>query len=421
MNDPDAAAKPQTHVASRRFRWSFAALLAALATLGPFSIDAYLPAFSGIQQSLGATPLQIQQTLSGYLFAFGLMFLFHGALSDSFGRRPVILAALVVYTLASVAAALTTTVEGLILWRIVQGLSVGAGMVVGRAMIRDLFGPEDAQRLMSIVTLFFGLAPAVAPIIGGWLFIGFGWRSIFAFLAAVGLLLVAVGWRYLPETLAETARQSFHPRALLKGYEEVGINSRFLLLSLAAGFNFNGFFLYIVSAPTFLGEHLGLGPQQYAWLFIPSIVGIMIGSQLSGRAAGRLTPAQTVKRAYGFMAVAAVGNLAYAFTTAPSLPWAMVPIFFYGVGFAMAMPSISLITLDLFPTRRGMAASLQGFVSGMVNTLTAGVIAPALFHDPRWLALGMAAMMFLGLSSWLAYLRSSRRRAGVLPTPIGEP
>jgi DHA1 family bicyclomycin/chloramphenicol resistance-like MFS transporter len=421
MNDPDAAAKRQTHVASRRFRWSFAALLAALATLGPFSIDAYLPAFGGIQQSLNATPLQIQQTLSGYLFAFGLMFLFHGALSDSFGRRPVILVALVVYTIASAAAALTTTVEGLILWRIVQGLSVGAGMVVGRAMIRDLFGPEDSQRLMSLVTLFFGLAPAVAPIIGGWLFIGFGWRSIFWFLAIVGFVLVVVGWRYLPETLAETARQSFHPMALLKGYEEVGINVRFLLLSLAAGFNFNGFFLYIVSAPTFLGEHLGLGPQQYAWLFIPSIVGIMIGSQLSGRAAGRLTPQQTVKRAYGFMGVAAAGNLVYALAAAPSIPWAMVPIFFYGVGFAMAMPSISLITLDLFPTRRGMAASLQGFVSGMVNTLTAGVIAPAVFHDPRGLALGMAVMMFLGLASWLAYLRSSRRRTRVPLTPIGEP
>jgi DHA1 family bicyclomycin/chloramphenicol resistance-like MFS transporter len=406
--------------ASRHFRWTFAALLAALSTLGPFSIDAYLPAFAGIQASLDATPLQIQQTLSGYLFAFGLMFLFHGALSDSFGRRPVILVALVAYTVASACAALTTTVNGLILWRIVQGLSVGAGMVVGRAMIRDLFGPEDAQRLMSLVTLFFGLAPAVAPIVGGWLFIGLGWRAIFWFLALVGLVLVAVSWRFLPETLPEKGRQSFHPVALLKGYEEVGINVRFLLLSLAAGFNFNAFFLYIVSAPAFLGMHLGLGPEQYAWLFIPSIAGIMIGSQLSGRAAGRLTAPQTVKRAYAFMASAAIGNLAYNLVATPSIPWAMVPIFFYGIGFAMAMPSISLITLDLFPTRRGMAASLQGFVSGMVNTLTAGMVAPALFHDTRWLAAGMVAMMALGLASWLLYLRSARRRAGELPPPVTE-
>lgn len=411
---------PKSRIASRRFRWGFAAMLAALAALGPFSIDAYLPAFAGIQASLGATPLEIQQTLSGYLFAFGLMFLFHGALSDSFGRRPVILVALVVYALASAFAALATSAHGLIGWRIVQGLSVGAGMVVGRAMIRDLFGAEDAQRLMSMVTLFFGLAPAIAPIIGGWLFVAMGWRAIFWFLAAVGGLLVVVGWRFLPETLPESSRQSFHPMALLKGYEEVGINMRFLLLSLAVGFNFNAFFLYIVSAPAFLGEHLGLGPQQYAWLFIPCIVGIMVGSQISGRSAGKFSAVQTVTRAYGFMAFAALANLVYSITVSPSIPWAVIPIMIYGVGFAMAMPSIALITLDLFPTRRGMAASLQGFVSGMINVLTAGVVSPLVWHDTRYLALAMVAMMLAGLASWLAYLRSARNKARELPRPAPD-
>jgi MFS transporter, DHA1 family, multidrug resistance protein len=399
------------HHRTRRFRWGFAAMLAALAALGPFSIDAYLPAFAGIQLSLGATPLEIQQTMSAYLFAFGLMFLFHGALSDSFGRRPVILVALVVYTLASAGAALAPNVHALILWRVVQGLSVGAGMVVGRAMIRDLFGPEDAQRLMSLVTLFFGLAPAVAPVIGGWLFVGLGWRAIFWFLTLVGALLVVVGWIRLPETHPESSRHPFHLVALLKGYEEVGIHARFLLLSLVVGFNFNAFFLYIVSAPVFLGEHLRLGPQQYAWLFLPCILGIMFGAQLSGRAAGRYTPAKTVARAYGFMGIAALGNLAYAFALPPSIPWAVLPIMIYGVGFAMAMPSVSLITLDLFPTRRGMAASLQGFVSGMVNVLTAGVISPAVSHDPRLLAVGMFVLMALGFGSWRLYLRSARRKA----------
>jgi DHA1 family bicyclomycin/chloramphenicol resistance-like MFS transporter len=412
--------KNLAHFQTARFRWGFAAMLAALATLGPFSIDAYLPAFAGIQASLGATPIEIQQTLSGYLFAFGLMFLFHGALSDSFGRKPVIIVSLVVYTLASVGAALSASVQGLIAWRVMQGLSVGAGMVVGRAMIRDLFGPEDSQRLMSMVTLFFGLAPAVAPVIGGWLFLGLGWRAIFWFLAAVGAALVAAGARFLPETLPESSRHSFHPVALLKGYEEVGIHTRFLLLSLAAGFNFNGFFVYIVSAPVFLGKHLGLGPQQYAWLFVPCIVGIMFGSQVSGRSAGRFTARQTVRLAYGFMGAASLVNVAYAFLAPPSIPWAVLPIALYGVGFAMAMPSISLTTLDLFPTRRGMAASLQGFVSGMCNVLTSGVIAPLVWSDPRALAVAMLAMMLVGLGSWSLYLRSARRRSAQPPQPAPE-
>ena len=407
-------------LASRRFRWTFAALLAALSTLGPFSVDAYLPAFAGIQASLGATALEIQQTLSAYLFAFGLMFLFHGALSDSFGRRPVIMTALVVYTVASAMAALTDSVHGLIVWRVVQGLSVGAGMVVGRAMIRDLFDAENAQRLMSLVTLFFGLAPAIAPVIGGGLFLALGWRSVFWFLALVGVALVIAGWRFLPETLAPEGRQSFHPIPLLQGYREVGINIRFLLLSIAAGFNFNAFFLYIVSAPVFLGTHLGLGPAQYAWLFVPCIAGIMLGSQLSGRAAGKHSAATTLRRAYGVMAPAAIGNLLSAFALPPSIPWAVLPLALYGVGFAMAMPSITLTTLDLFPTRRGMAASLQGFVSGMVNVLTAGVISPLLWDHPRWLALGMLAMMALGFASWTAFTRLTARRKRLQPEPIGE-
>ena len=401
--------------ATRRFRWTFAALLAGLSTLGPFSIDAYLPAFAGIQESLDATPLEIQQTLSSYLFAFGVMFLFHGALSDSFGRRPVILVALVVYTAASLYCAIAESVHGLIVGRVLQGLSVGAGMVVGRAMIRDLFGPEDAQRLMSMVTLFFGLAPAIAPVIGGWLFVGLGWRSIFFFLTAVGVILVAVSWRYLPETLRVEQRQSFHPMALIKGYREVGVHLRFLLLSLAVGLNFNAFFLYIVSAPVFLGTHLGLGPEQYAWLFVPCIIGIMVGSQVSGFSAGRISATETVARAYAVMGLAASINLLYAFAATPAIPWAVLPLALYGVGFAMAMPSISLITLDLFPTRRGMAASLQGFVSGMVNVITAGVISPLLWDHPRWLAIGMLAMMLGAFASWRLYLRTAGRRAGLPP------
>ncbi len=404
---------------TKSFRTGFAALLAALATLGPFSVDTYLPAFAGIQASLATTPVGMQQTLSAYLFAFALMFLFHGALSDSFGRRPVILVAIGVFAAASVGAALSTSLEILIAWRVLQGLSVGAGMVVGRAMIRDLFGPEDAQRLMSLVTLFFALAPAVAPFIGGWLYLGLGWRSIFWFLAAVSVVIVAVSYRLLPETLPEQARQSFHPVALMKGYNEVGMNPLFLWLSLAVGCNFSALFLYILSSPVFLGEHLKLGPDEYAWLFIPSILGIMIGSQLSGRAAGKLGAAQTVKRAYAFMIFAASGNLVYALLAPPTLPWAVIPIFFYGIGTAMAMPSVTLLTLDLFPTRRGMAASLQSFVSGLINTLTAGVISPALSHDPRWLAAGMFGLMVCGLGSWLAYLHVLRGGAEP-PAPAPE-
>ena len=144
-------------------RWALAILLAMLGMLGPFSIDTYLPAFSGMAQSLAATPAQMQQTLSAYLFGFALMNLFHGALSDAFGRRPVVLWGLALFTLASLGCALSQSIAQLVAFRALQGMSAGAGVVVSRAIIRDMFPPADAQRVMSQVTIFFGIAPAIAP------------------------------------------------------------------------------------------------------------------------------------------------------------------------------------------------------------------------------------------------------------------
>ena len=186
-------------------------LLAGLGALGPFSIDTYLPAFAGIATSLGATPVQMQQTLSAYLFGSAAMNLFHGALADSFGRRPVVLWGVGLFTLASVGCALSQSIGWLIFFRTLQGLAAGAGMVVSRAVIRDMFPPADAQRVMSQVTIFFGVAPAVAPLVGGWLFVHADWHSIFWFLACIGAVLGLVMWRKLPESLHASQKQSFHP------------------------------------------------------------------------------------------------------------------------------------------------------------------------------------------------------------------
>src|SRR5678816_1277343 len=214
-------------------RWALAALLALLGMLGPFSIDTYIPAFSGIAQAIGATPVEMQQTLSAYLFGFAFMNLFHGALSDSFGRRPVVLWGIAVFTLASLGCALSQHIGALVLFRALQGMSAGAGIVVSRAVIRDMFPPADAQRVMSQVTIYFGVAPAVAPMMGGFLFIHAGWHSIFWFLTGVGVVLFAIVWRLLPETLHDTHRQPDNVRTIHGGYWELAGNPRFFMLALA--------------------------------------------------------------------------------------------------------------------------------------------------------------------------------------------
>ena len=177
---------PQANMLWTGPKWALAVLLAVLGMLGPFSIDTYLPAFAGIATALGATPIEMQQTLSAYLFGFAFMNLFHGALADSFGRRPVVLWGIALFTIASAGCALSQSIGQLVFFRAVQGLSTGAGIVVSRAVIRDMFPPAQAQQVMSQVTIYFGVAPAVAPIVGGWLFVHTGWHSIFWFLALVG-------------------------------------------------------------------------------------------------------------------------------------------------------------------------------------------------------------------------------------------
>lgn len=381
-------------------RWALAILLAVLGMLGPFSIDTYIPAFSGIAASIGATPVEMQQTLSAYLFGFAFMNLFHGALSDSFGRRPVVLWGLAVFTIASLGCALSETIGQLVFFRALQGLSTGAGIVVSRAVIRDMFPPAEAQKVMSQVTIYFGVAPAIAPIVGGFLFVHAGWHAVFWFLVAVGVVLFAANWKLLPETLHTSQRQPFEVRHLMRGYRDLCSDPRFLLLALASGVPFNGMFLYVLSAPAFLGDHLGLSPTQFFWFFLLTIGGIMSGAWVSGRMAGKLTPKRQIRHGFLIMLLVSVVNVAANWLFPPHAAWSMLPVAVFAFGWALMVPVITLLVLDLHPERRGMASSLQAVIGSTANGLVAGVIAPLVMHSTLGLALTSAAMMSIGLVAW---------------------
>lgn len=388
-----------------------AALLAALAAIGPFSIDSYLPAFPAMGEELGATPLQVQQTLTAYMATFAFMSLWHGALSDRFGRRGVIIVSMGLFSLASLLCAFVTSIEWLWTGRALQGVSAGAGMVVGRAVIRDLYDGAHAQRLMSRVMLIFGVAPAVAPLVGGALLALAGWRSIFVFLALFGALLGWMTWRYLPETLAPAARQPLNPMYLVRAYGSVFSSMAFVLAALAVALNFNGFFLYVVSAPVFVIEHLGLGPLDFPWLFVPAVSGMMGGAWVSGRVAGRWSPRRTIATGFAVMLAAALINVVHAALLPPALPASVLPVMMYTCGMSLAMPSLTLLALDLFPTRRGMAASCQSFLQMGVNALSAGMVVPLLWASPLTLGLGMSLFVALGLGAVLLALRRYRLAA----------
>ena len=382
-------------------KWALAVLLAILGMLGPFSIDTYIPAFSGIATALGATPIQMQQTLSAYLFGFAFMNLFHGALADSFGRRPVVLWGIALFTLASAGCALSQNIGQLVFFRAVQGLSTGAGIVVSRAVIRDMFPPAQAQQVMSQVTIYFGVAPAIAPIVGGWLFVHTGWQSIFWFLTLVGATLWITNFRLLPETLAHQHRQPFNVQHLMRGYWALGASPKFVLLAFASGIPFNGMFLYVLSAPAFLGEHLQLAPTQFFWFFVLTISGIMGGAWLSGRLAGRIAPKRQIRHGFVIMFSVGIVNVALNFLIPPHPAWALLPIAIFAFGWALMVPVVTLLVLDLVPERRGMASSLQAFVGSTANGIVAGVISPMVMHSTQGLALASLSMLGIGLVAWL--------------------
>ena len=390
----------------RRATRGIAALLASLSALGPFSIDTYLPAFPDIASTLGASQLDVQQTLSVYLLSFAVMTLWHGAISDRFGRRRVILWALALFGAASLGCVFASRIEHLWFWRAMQGISAGAGIVISRAIVRDLYDGAAAQRLMSQITMMFALAPAIAPLIGGWLQVLFGWRAIFAFLVLATLALLVACWYLLPETLPVEKRQSLRPAYLGRTYFQVLTSPPFLLACLALSMNFAGFFIYVLSAPVFLMQHLGLPETAFLWLFGPAMGGLMAGSWTSGRLAGKLSLNRSIALGYGIMSAAALGNLLLNLGATPALPWAVAPLFVYTFGMSLAMPCLTIFALDPFPAQRGLAASCQTFLQSGFNGLAAAVIAPLLWGSTRSLALGMGGLMLAGGLAALARYRS---------------
>ncbi|WP_051971582.1 multidrug effflux MFS transporter [Massilia sp. 9096] len=378
-------------------------ILACLGMVGALAIDTYLPSMPAIGRAFAVGPVAVQQTLSVFLFMFAFMMLFYGTLSDSFGRRPVILVALVVYTAASAGAACAPTFGWLLLCRALQGMSAGAGSVIGQAIVQDRFTGADAQRIMSHVMMVFGLAPAVAPILGGWLFVSFGWRATFVFLAIFGALMLVTCLRLLPESLPVDKRHAFHPGSIARNYVKVLGHPQFLLLSLSVGLAFGGLSLYIGSAANFIMDILHLPETAFAWMFIPLISGMVIGSAWGGKRATKM-PAATLRAiGFGTMLLACVLNVGYTAWAGSdvTVPWAVLPLMVYTFGLAVAMPAIQVGALGLFPENRGLASSMLSFIQMMSFALVSGLVAPLLFGSAFKIACGVA----IGLAASFAACR----------------
>jgi len=367
-------------------------VLAGLAALAPFAIDTYLPAFPGLELALVASPLELQQSLTFYLLPYALMTLWHGAISDSIGRITTIKWGLGVFVVASIGCAFANNIETLWFFRILQGLSGGAGNVVARAMVRDLFEGPQAQRVMATVQMLFGIAPAVAPIIGG-LLLGIHWQAIFVFLALYAAISLWAAVRYLPETMPKEKRMPLSAKKVLSSYRLIFSDKEFNLVVLASAANFAAFFIYVLASPVFLVKQLGLSDQQFGYMFIPTVCGMVLGSYLAKRAAGVYTSQQVLKVAYAWMGAMVLLNLVVCLNLPVSPLYNILPVALFNVGMALAMPILSLAALDRHAKIRGTAASGQAFVQMLLSTVSAGLIVPLVWAEPLGLALAMAAYL----------------------------
>jgi DHA1 family bicyclomycin/chloramphenicol resistance-like MFS transporter len=375
----------------------FAAILSMIA---PFSINTYLPSFPDIEREFGISRAILSQSLGVYLFAFAVSTLFWGPLADRLGRRLVILVSMTVYTLASIGCALADNAEMFMFLRILQGLSASGGVIAARAMIRDAHSAEAARRAMAQAILWFAIAPAIAPILGGWLHEMFGWRSVFWFLCSFGCLMILMAI-FTPETLGEDDRRSIHPATVVRTYISALLHKQFPALIFSWSLAFAGQFLYVAGAPTVIYEFLGLGPDDFAWLFLPLVTGLILGALISDRLTHRWSAEKTISMGFLLMVLASVISICVAGFSVASIPGVIGPLLLYVTGFALMLPGLTVLALDCMPNHRGTAASMQGFLQMLTGAGVASIAVPLL--NGRWLNFALGQALFLVLASGLWY------------------
>jgi MFS transporter, DHA1 family, multidrug resistance protein len=362
--------------------------------------------------------LQLQQVITAYMLPFAFASLIHGPLSDAIGRRPVMIWGMSLYTVGSIACTLAPSYHSLMAARVLQGATAGVGVVIGRAVIRDLYEGARAQRLMSLTTMIFSIAPAVAPIIGGWAHVAFGWRAVFAVMTLCGLVFAFSAWWKLPETHPVNARVPFNPRNLVATSATVLRHPEFLMLAIAAAVNFGSLACYIGSAPAIVEMHWGKGETDYFMLFLPVICGILTGAILSTIFARRLDVLAQIRIG---LVITLVGALARAIIHS-SVDQVPVPLqqgllYFSGIGAQFAFPALTLRMLDLFPAARGTAAAGQSFMALLITAFTFGVVAPQVLSHLSWLA--WTSVGYASLAS-LCWHLSRRWHATHHPVPPGQ-
>ncbi len=396
MSSSPAAASPS-------FR--LAALLTTLVALGPLSTDLYLPSLPTLAAVFSTDAARVQLTLSVFLAGFAVGQLVYGALSDRFGRRPVMLGGLALYLLASVACLFAQSISMLIAARFVQALGACAGPVLGRAIVRDVWGPVEAVRVLAYVSGSMALAPLVGPTLGGFLTVWFGWQSNFVLLALFSALQIAAVWYWLGESNQHLDRSATQPGRIIKNFAILLVDRNYLGYLLALSFSYSALFAFISGSSFVLSTRFGLSPQVFGMCFGLVVAGYVSGSMLSGR----------LVRRYGGDHLLHVGGWIGAF--AGAVMWGLervgvhhlvavlAPMFFVTLSIGLVMSNAVGRALAPYPKMAGAASSLMGFCQMSMAALVGTLVGHGVDSGATVLSMTVALCSMLVPLSYLALVR----------------
>ena len=382
--------------------FALTALLAGLSAVGPLTTDMYLPSLPDIARLLGASSAQVQLTISAYLIGFAAGQIIYGPVSDRHGRKPVLIGAIALYCAASLACALSTSIEMLIVARAFQALGGSGGIVLTRAIVRDIYSGAHAGRELSVIGSVMALAPVLAPVLGGLIQTAFGWRMTFLALVGAGFAGAAVVWALLPETLNTRATEPVSLPSMLRSYRIVGRNRAYLAYLSITAASYAGLFAWISGSAFVLQDLYGLAPFDFGVAFALGSVGYMAGSAIAARLVIRLGLDGVL--GLGGCACAA-GGLAMVAAVAFGLMSSMslvLPMAVYLSGLGMVLPQGIAGAMTPFPERAGAASSLFGFLQQTAAAVCGAAVGWFLGQSAWPLALGVATMGFATLGLWLA-------------------
>ncbi len=383
-------------------------LIGALSAFAPLSIDMYLPGLPAIADDLGATPAEVQLTLTACLLGLALGQLIAGPLSDTFGRRRPLLAGLALYAVASLLCAVAPSIWLFVVLRLLQGLGGAAGIVISRAVVRDHYQGSAAARFFALTMLVNGLAPILAPVIGGQLLLITTWQGVFLVLAAIGAILFLFAAFRLRESLPPERRRSGRFADVMRSYRGLLSDLGFMSYVLASALAFAAMFAYISASPFIVEDLFGQSPQAFSIFFAINALGIVVASQISGLLVGRVAPVRILT---GGLVIAAVGGVLLVGVAAAGLGLAGILVGFFMVvsSYGFVAPNAAALALADQPHQAGSASALLGACQFLMGAIAAPLVSIGGTASALPMAVVIAAFAWLALGTFLVLRRRGHR------------